>query len=91
MAPELIVAKLAEEKIYLGSPATFYRVLRDHKALEHRRESRKPRKVGKPERIKVTQPNQVWAWNITWLKSAVTGLFYYAYTIIDLYDRSVIG
>ena len=91
MAPELIVAKLAEEKTYLASSSSFYRVLRQRKALEHRRESRKPRKGGKPDRIKVTTPNQVWAWDITWLKTEITGLFYYAYTIIDLYDRSVVG
>jgi len=91
MSPELIVAKLAEERVYLASSASFYRILRQHRALEHRRESRKPRKGGKPDRIKVTKSNQVWAWDITWLKSDVTGLFYYAYTIIDLYDRSIVG
>ena len=30
-------------------------------------------------------------WDITWLKSLVTGIWYYAYVIIDLYDRSVIN
>lgn len=91
MTPELIVAKLLEEKTYIASPSTFFRVLRERRALEHRRESRKPRKGGKPERIAVTGPNQVWSWDITWLKSEVMGLFYYAYTIIDLYDRSIVG
>ena len=91
MSPELIVATLAEEKIYIASPATFFRVLRERKALEHRRESKKPRNGRKPDRIAVTAPNQVWSWDITWLKTDVVGLFYYAYTIIDLYDRTVVG
>ena len=34
---------------------------------------------------------QVWSWDITWLKSDIAGLFFYAYTIIDLYDRSIVG
>lgn len=91
MSPELIVAKLAEEGNYIASPSTFFRILRERKALEHRRESRKPRKGGKPDIIAVTAPNQVWSWDITWLKSDIAGLFYYAYTIIDLYDRSIVG
>jgi transposase InsO family protein len=91
MSPELIVAKLAEKGIYLASPSTFFRILRERKALEHRRESKKPRQGGNLECIAVTAPNQVWSWDITWLKTDVAGLFYYAYTIIDLYDRSVVG
>lgn len=91
MSPELIVAKLAEEGIYLASTSTFFRILRERKALEHRRETKKPRSGGKPDIIDVTAPNQVWSWDITWLKTEVTGLFHYAYTIIDLHDRSVVG
>lgn len=30
-------------------------------------------------------------WDITWLKSPVTGIWYYAYVIEDLYDRSVVA
>jgi putative transposase len=41
--------------------------------------------------MEVTAPNQVWAWDITWLKTEIKGLFKYAYTIIDLYDRSIVG
>jgi len=88
---EQIVAKLAEEEIYLGSPSTLYRVLKKRKALEHRQETKKPRPGSKPTPIYVTAPNQVWAWDITWLKTDVKGLFKYAYTIIDLFDRTVVG
>jgi len=41
--------------------------------------------------LPVTGPNQVWSWDITWLKTDVSGLFLYAYSIIDLFDRSLIG
>ncbi len=29
--------------------------------------------------------------DITWLKSPVTGIWYYAYVIEDLYDRSIVA
>jgi putative transposase len=35
--------------------------------------------------------NYVWMWDITWLKSPVTGIYYYAYVIEDLFDRSVVS
>jgi transposase InsO family protein len=89
--PDQIVAELAQAGEYIASPSTFYRILRKHSALAHRRESRKPRAGLKPERIAVTGPNQVWAWDITWLKTDVVGIFLYAYTIIDLYDRTIVG
>lgn len=89
--PEQIVAMLADEGEYIASPSTLYRILRKRKALAHRQESRKPRKATPPEIIPVTGPNQVWSWDITWLKTEVAGLFLYAYTIIDLYDRTVVG
>lgn len=89
--PDQIVAELAGEGEYIASASTFRRILRKHASMEHRRESRKPRAGQKPERITVTEPNQVWAWDITWLKSDVVGIFLYAYSIIDLYDRTIVG
>lgn len=90
-APEQIVAILAQEGRYFGSPSTLYRILREKSALEHRRESKKPRASASPTMIEITAKNQVWAWDITWIKTDVEGLFFYAYTIIDLYDRTIVG
>jgi transposase InsO family protein len=38
-----------------------------------------------------TGPNQVWCWDITWIKTDVRGLFYYAYVVMDLYSRKIVG
>jgi putative transposase len=89
--PEQIVATLAQEGEYIASASTLYRILRKRKELAHRRESRKPRKAFKPAYIPVSGPNQVWAWDITWLKTDVAGIFLFAYTVIDLFDRSIVG
>jgi putative transposase len=91
MTPEQIVAKLAEEGVYYASASTLYRILRRRKALAHRRGSRKPREATRPVYIEVTGSNQVWSWDITWLRTEVAGLFLYAYTVIDLFDRSLVG
>jgi len=89
--PEEIVAMLAGEGIYHGSPSTLYRILRKRNAIQHRRSSKKPIAAVKAVHLEVTGPNQVWSWDITWLKTDVAGIFKYAYTIIDLFDRVVVG
>lgn len=91
MTPAQIVATLAGEGTYIASVSTLYRILRKRKALEHRRESKKPRAQRPAYTYYVTAPDQVYSWDITWLKTEVQGVFLYAYTIIDLYDRSIVG
>lgn len=89
--PEQIVATLAQEGTYIASTSSMYRILRKRGALAHRSESRKPQAVRESTQLEVTGPNQFWTWDITWLKTPVRGIFLYAYTIIDLFDRSIIG
>lgn len=89
--PEQIVAKLAEEGIYHASASTLYRIFKKREANKHRAETKKPVANKKAVPIIVTGPNQVWAWDITWLKTDIIGFFKYGYTIIDLWDRSIIG
>ena len=88
---EQIVAILAAEGTYIASVSTLYRILRKRKALEHRQKSKKARKSQPAEIYAVTAPNQVFSWDITWLKTEVRGMFKYAYNIIDLFDRSLVG
>lgn len=89
--PEEIVAILLTEGTYVASVSTLYRILRKRNALKHRQESKKPIASSGPLTIAVTAPNQVWSWDITWLKTDVRGIFVYAYSIIDVYDRRLVG
>lgn len=41
--------------------------------------------------LQAIEPNQVWSWDITWLRSMVKGIFFFAYMIIDIWDKSIIG
>ena len=44
-----------------------------------------------PPELVATGPNQVWSWDITWLKTSVRGIFLYAYVIIDVWSRKIVG
>ncbi len=36
-------------------------------------------------------PNQVWSWDITYLRSSVKGKFYYLYLVVDVFSRMIVG
>ncbi len=89
--PYEIVAILLEEGIYIASPWTYYRVLKERGLLVHRGNSRAPRKPYTPPELKATGPDQVYAWDITWIPSMVNGLFWYVYSVEDIWTREIVG
>lgn len=91
MTPAEIVPTLLDEGIYLASERTLYRLLKARAALAPRQESRPPLSRPRPPVLVATEPNQVWTWDITWLRTDVKGLFKFAYVIEDLFDRSIVG
>jgi transposase InsO family protein len=91
LTPYLIVAQLLTIGIYVAGVSSFYRILRRRRLVTHRGETApRTRRTAPPERV-ATGPNQVWTWDITWLKTTVGGIFFYAYVVLDLWDRSVVG
>jgi transposase InsO family protein len=89
--PPQIVATLCDEGKYICSTRSMYRILKAANKLYHRRDSRKPRQGRKAEPLVATGPNQIWSWDITWLKSAVKGWFFFAYVVIDIWSRKIVG
>lgn len=89
--PEQVVATLAGESTYLASTSSVYRILRTRNAVNRRQDSRTPVTAKQPEQRVATAPNQVWTWDITWLTTEVKGIWFYAYVIMDIFDRSVVG
>jgi putative transposase len=89
--PHEVYNSLLDKGIYLASESSFYRILREHNAVMHRGETREGTSRKKPDELTATAANQVWMWDITWIKRDVTGLYWYAYVIEDLYDRSIVG
>lgn len=90
MSPKQIVPKLADQGVYLASESTFYRVLRAHAMLTHRQSS-KPPVSRRPKEHVATGPNQVWSWDITYLKTHVKGMFFFLYLIVDIWSRKIIS
>jgi transposase InsO family protein len=90
LSPRQIVPLLADRGEYVASESTFYRVLREAGELVHRGHAR-PRKSRKPDEHIARAPNKVWAWDITYLRSPVRGVFFYLYLVVDIFSRKVVA
>jgi putative transposase len=90
LSPHQIVPRLADAGRYLASESTIYRILRAEEQLAPR--GRAKAAVRRPPRAHVaTGPDQVWTWDITYLKTPVRGQFLYLYLVMDLWSRKVVG
>lgn len=90
LSPRQIVPLLADRGEYIASESSFYRVLRDEGELTHRGHSR-PQKSRKPDEHVARAPNQVWSWDITYLRASLRGSFYFLYLAVDIYSRKIVG
>jgi len=71
-SPKQIVPKLADAGQYVASESTFYRVLEAEGLLAHRGKAKapQPRPLATHE---ATGPNQLWSWDITYLRANIRG------------------
>jgi transposase InsO family protein len=90
LSPTQIVPILADDNIYLASESTFYRILAQEKLLTHRGRAQ-VRRHRRPRCYVATGPNQVWCWDITYLRSSVRGRFYYLYLVLDIWSRKIVA
>lgn len=90
LAPHQIVPKLADMGIYIASESTIYRILREEKLNAHRGRARPPTRH-RPDEYTATGPNQVFVWDITYLRSPVNGMFFYLYLFLDVWSRKIMG
>lgn len=88
--PAEIVATLLSEGVYLASERTYYRLLTELVEVRERRAQRKHPPPEKPSLV-ARGPNEVWTWDITKLAGPAKGVFYFAYVMIDLFSRFVVG
>lgn len=90
LPPAQIVPLLADEERYIASESTFYRILRRAGETTHRGRQRVAQ--SKPlSTWRATAPNQVWSWDITWLRSVTAGHWFYLYLIEDVFSRKIVG
>lgn len=89
VSPRQIVPTLADRNLYYASESAFYRLLRKHGLLHHRARSRPP--MARPRALTATGPDQVYSWDITYLRSRIRGVYFYLYLVVDIWSRRVVG
>jgi putative transposase len=90
LPPSQIVPSLADKGIYIASESSFYKVLKEKELLEHRGKSKK-QTHNRPAPLVALGPNQIYSWDITYLRSSIAGKFYYLYMFMDIYSRKIVG
>jgi len=92
LSPRQVVPLLADKGIYIASESTMYRVLAEARQDAHREPS-KPRTHHKPTEHVALGPLQVLSWDITYLRGAIRGQFYYLYMymVMDIWSRKIVA
>lgn len=90
LPPKQIVPRLADMGIYVASESTVYRLLRAAGQLTQRGAARPATRRPKIEHV-AWRPNQVWSWDITYLRGPVRGSFLYLYLVVDVFSRRIMG
>ena len=90
LPPSQIVPTLLDEGRYIASVSSFYRVLKAE-GQQHRRGRANASGGRKPTSYVATGPNQVWSWDITYLRSDIAGQYYYLYMVEDIYSRMLVA
>jgi len=90
LAPAEVYATLLDEKRYLCSERTMYRLLAaNHEVRKRRDQLRHPSYA--PPQLLATAPNQLWSWDITKLLGPAKWTYFYLYVILDVFSRYVVG
>jgi putative transposase len=88
--PRQVWATLLDEGEHLCSVSTMYRLLNEQGESQERRDQRTHPAYARPELL-ATAPNQLWSWDITWLRGPERLEHYYLYVILDVFSRYVVG
>lgn len=91
LPPSQIVPMLADQGEYIASESSFYRVLREADQVHRRGRAQPSTRRSKPKAYRADGPNQIWSWDITFLKSPIAGQFYRLYLVMDIYSRKIVG
>jgi putative transposase len=89
-SPAEVYAALLDERTYLCSERTMYRILAAEGEVRERRHPAKHPPYAVP-RVVATRPHQVWSWDITKLLGPVKWTYFYLYVLLDLFSRYAVG
>ena len=89
LTPHALVPILAEQGVYLASESSFYRIFRQAHLVKPKKRRTSARRQA--VEIKADKPNQVWSWDITYIKTCIRGWYFYLYLILDVFSRYITG
>ena len=87
LPPGQIVPSLSDQKLFIGSESSFYRVLHQAGQCNRRGRARLPQEPRSVPRLRADGPNQVWSWDISFLPTTVRGVWLYLYLVVDVWSR----
>jgi putative transposase len=90
LAPAEVYATLLDERRYLCSERTMYRILAANREVRERRDQLRHQNHPRPELL-ATRPNELWSWDITKLLGPQKWTYFYLYVILDVFSRYVVG
>jgi putative transposase len=90
LSPAEVYASLLDERAYLCSIRTMYRILSASQEVRERRAQLRHPKYAAPELL-ATAPNQLWSWDITKLMGPAKWTYFYLYVVLDVFSRYVVG
>lgn len=88
--PAEVHERLLERGEALCSVSTMHRILKN-KGENGERRNQRPAQHHAVPRLKATEPNQVWTWDITKLPLLMQGVYLSLYALIDLYSRYTVA
>jgi transposase InsO family protein len=92
LSPEQVVAKLADDGVYVCSERSLRRVLAERRLDRHRLRSKPSAGRRKPRPYVASEPLRLLSWDITYMKSAaVRGAYFYLYAFIDVWSRLIVA
>lgn len=92
LPPAQVFNTLLDEGVYLCSVRQMYRLLEEHGLSNERRRGGHQRRGLHPEPVvEARGPNEAWSWDITKLKGPEKGVYYYLYTILDIFSRKAVA
>jgi transposase InsO family protein len=90
LSPAQIVPRLADGGTYLASESTMRRIIAEAKQNVRRGRERPPVRRDPPRHV-AAGPNELWSWDITWLRTTVRGEYLYLYMVEDVFSRKIVG
>ena len=91
LAPAQVYATLLDEGVYLCSIRQMYRLLHEHDLVHERRRGHAPRKTHTKPRVHAEGPNEAWSWDISRLVGPARRQWFYAYVVLDIFSRAIVG